>query len=101
MAGPGGVLAGSRVDDIVPLFFMPIAPPLAVWPIHMSHIREGSLESFLLLLYQFFLLPLHVFFTAPVLLFLPELQVFLFLRILGMQLFYPFKFLKPHSILPH
>ena len=67
----------------------------------LSHIREGSLESFLLSSHHFFLLPPHLFLTAPALLLLPELQLLSFLHFLILQLFHPPKFLTPHQILPH
>lgn len=101
VAGPegAGVQAGTGMGSMVLLFFMPIASPIVIWPIHTCHIRESFLDSFLLSMHHFFLLPLHLFFVAPTLLFLPELQLLLFLHVLVVQLYHPLKFLKSHQIL--
>ena len=48
----------------------------------LSHMREGFLESFLLLLRCFLLLPPHLFLMAPELLLLPELQLLSFLHLI-------------------
>lgn len=53
--------------SIVTLFIMPIAPTI-IWFTYTSHIREGSLEPFLLSLHHSFLLLLHLLLTPPMVL---------------------------------
>lgn len=86
------------------LLFTPIAPPAAVWPMRKScsRIREGSLESLMLLRCHFFLLSPHFFLTASAPLLPPELQLLSFSHFLVVQLFHALKFFwMPHPILPH